>query len=215
MWILNSNKEWKEYKSNKFKVYVILHGFNGNLELLYNLFGEENVESIFLPEYDIYPKDWKNGNINWMDYNINKDEKNLATLVDNIILTKFRNMISNNNGPSLVITGSRGGQVTLSRLWNFWRGPSICLNAGCIIQDNIKGVNLGLITCGNDFFHSNNLLYTLNKFQNKTDKLVIYHNTNDDHSVQSYNEGMVLVLNKLFNSNFDVNLSDSGSILSL
>ena len=215
MWILNSNKEWKEYKSNNFKVYVILHGFNGNLELLHNLFGKENVESIFLPEYDVYPKGCKNGNMIWMNHNINKEEKNLATLVDNIILTKFKNMISNNNGPSLVITGSRGGQITLSRLWKFWQGPSICLNAGCIIPERIEGVNLGLLTCGNDFFHTNNLLHTLNKFQNKTDKLAIYHNTNDDHSVQSYNEGMLHVLNKLFNSNYDVNLSDSGSIVSL
>jgi hypothetical protein len=86
MWISNLNKEWKEYKPKQFRVYVIMHGFNGNLQLLENLFGKENVESIFLPEYDKYPKGWDKGNTNWMNDNINTQEKNLATLVDNMII---------------------------------------------------------------------------------------------------------------------------------
>lgn len=215
MWILNSNKEWEEYNSKEFKVYVILHGFNGNLQLLENLFGKQNVESIFLPEYDIYPKGWKEGNTNWMDDDINTQVKNLATLVDNIIIKKFESMIIDSNGPSLVVTGSRGGQVTLSRLWKFWRGSSICLNAGCVIQNKIEAINLGLITGGKDFFACKDLSNTLNKFKNKTDKLVIYHNTNDDHSVASYDEGMIHVINKLFHTTYDANLSYSASIISL
>ena len=214
MWILNSSNKWEKYNPSVFKVYVILHGFNGNLELLYNLYGKNNVETIFLPEYDIYPKGWQTNN-NWMNDKINTDEKNLATLVDNMIIKKFNYMIRESSGPSLVVTGSRGGQITLSRLWKFWRGPSICLNGGCQILEKITNVKLGVITCGKDFFHTNNLFYTLESFKNRTDELLIYHNTEDDHGVQSYDEAMLHLLNKIFNYNIDVNLDRTASVITL
>ena len=47
MWILDSNNKWESYVPSVFKVYVILHGFNGNIELLQKLFGKNNVETIF------------------------------------------------------------------------------------------------------------------------------------------------------------------------
>ena len=214
MWILDSNNKWRNYESLVFKVYVILHGFNGNVELLQKLFGKDNVETIFLPEYDIYPEGWQY-NTNWMNDKINTEEKNLATLVDNMIIKKFRYMIRESNGPSLVVTGSRGGQITLSRLWKFWRGPSICLNGGCRILEKLSNVKLGLITCGKDFFHTNNLFYTLESFKNKTDQLIIYHNTEDDHSVQSYDEAMIQLLNKIFNYNIEVNLNNRASVINI
>lgn len=210
MWIMESNGEWFEYVPKNNKIYVILHGFNGNTQIL-----EDNgwdIEEIYLHDYDKYPTDTK-----WGDNTINVDEKNLATLVDTYILPKFYELIKNNEGPALVLTGSRGGQITLSRLWKFWRGPSICLNGGCSFLEKPPhfGIKLGLITCGNDFFHTSNLVYTIKKFQNTVDKLIIYHNELDDHAVVCYNEAILILLNKFFNKDYNITLSKNAVCIEL
>jgi len=208
------NGEWYSYEPQENKVYVILHGFNGNTEIL-----TENgfdVEEIYLKNYDKYPYEKKNPNNDWYEDNIDLNQTNLATLVDNIILPHFIKLIQNGNGPSLVITGSRGGQITLSRLWKFWRGNSICLNGGCnIFENKLNNINLGLITCGNDFFRTSSLDYTINKFQKKVNDLVIYHNKDDDHSVKYYNEAILHIINKMYNYNVELELSQNAILLKI
>ena len=55
--------------------------------------------------------------------------------------------------PALIICGSRGCQVTIGIIWrHFWRGPSIIINAGCIMQKAHipKGVFPVVLPCGKD-----------------------------------------------------------------
>jgi|SaaInlStandDraft_5_1057022.scaffolds.fasta_scaffold01465_4 hypothetical protein len=197
------NGEWYSYEPQKNKVYVILHGFNGNTEIL-----KENgfdVEEIYLKDYDKYPEK----NDIWTGDDINRQKHNLATLVDNIILPRFIELINAGQGPSLVITGSRGGQITLLRLWEYWRGNSICLNGGCrILKQKLENVNLGLITCGNDFFDTSSLQYTIKTFQGKVDNLIIYHNKEDNHGVNYYNEAILHIINKMYNYDVELEISE-------
>ena len=75
-------------------------------------------------------------------------------MADDCFLPLIHQLIEQGNGPAAVVTGSRGGQITVVRLWaTGWRGPTVVLNGGCLpVRDartgNLPdGVPLGLI-CG-------------------------------------------------------------------
>jgi len=206
------NDNWKTYEPNPKVIYLISHGFNGNIEILQNL--GFTVYHIYEQVYDNYPTRWKEGDTTWIT-NPSGNGKNLASLVDMKILPQIKHLISIGEGPSLVLTGSRGGQVTMSRLWNFWRGPSICLNGGCTFTTPVPNVKLGLITGGNDFFQTKDLNYTMEKFKNWPDDCYVYHNINDDHSVSIYNEAITFLLGSMLNYKFDNKMSDGSIILKL
>uniref|UniRef100_A0A6C0BQG7 Uncharacterized protein n=1 Tax=viral metagenome TaxID=1070528 RepID=A0A6C0BQG7_9ZZZZ len=60
-----------------------------------------------------------------------------------------------NHPPAVVICGSRGSQVTIGLVWkHYWRGPTICINAGPLTSHTIipKGVYPILVTMENDYF---------------------------------------------------------------
>ena len=203
--------KWNTYVPNKKVIYIISHGFNGNTHIL-NKLGYK-VYHIYIKEYDKYPENWQTQQ--WMNTKFRtKPYFNLESLVDNVVFYQINDLISRGEGPCAILTGSRGGQVTLSRLWNFWKGPSVCLNAGCIFNSitDTKNIPLGLITGSKDFFRTKNIEFTSNKFNKWKGPLYIYHNTEDDHTMKYYNEAIVYLLNKLLNKNIKLNFSKNAVV---
>ena len=61
--------------------------------------------------------------------------------------------------PSLLLCGSRGGQVTAGQVWkHFWRGPTVCINAGCVTTNTAipPGVFLTALPCTRDDLFGHN-----------------------------------------------------------
>ena len=72
--------------------------------------------------------------------------------------------------PSCIIAGSRGGQVTMGKIWeSIWRGPCIVINAGSLTSQTIipKQVQVLFIIMGKDYFKSVN---TPQKVKSLTEK---------------------------------------------
>merc|ERR1712159_567581 len=106
--------------------------------------------------------------------------RNLATLADNVIMPQLEELIAAGRGPAIVIAGSRGGQVTLPRLWNIgWRGPTLCINGGCVKATVIPGapVRLVLFTGGQDYFETNDTQTTasLLRKEDVRQPILLYH----------------------------------------
>ena len=112
-------------------------------------------------EYDNYPENWQNNSL------VLNTGKNLGGLCQHI----NNYMIQHNIIPSAFIVGSRGGQVTIGKIWeSIWRGPTIIINAGCLITNTIipKYVTPLFITMEHDYFKNVN---TPNKVNNLFKKL--------------------------------------------
>ena len=71
-----------------------------------------------------------------------------------MVLPRIQALVAAGMGPTAVVTGSRGGQVTIVKLWEFWRGPSVVLNGADhrMARAPPPGVDLGLMCAGQDFF---------------------------------------------------------------
>jgi len=69
-------------------------------------------------------ENWEIGPSAW-----NLDEQNLASFGTDIVLPKIKEMIRRGRGPSAVVCGSRGGDVTIIKVWEAWRGPTVMINA--------------------------------------------------------------------------------------
>ena len=96
-----------------------------------------------------YPDGWENiTTVNLLD----DDDNSLVGLARHIgeDLIKNKKIL-----PRLIIAGSRGGQVVLPLLLQYyWRGPFIAINAGPLTSKSIlpKYTIPFCITCGNDYF---------------------------------------------------------------
>jgi len=100
-------------------------------------------------EYDNYPLNW---NQNGLVKNHGKHLGGIAELIKNYIQTS-------NQIPAAIICGSRGGQVTIGKVWDtIWRGPTVVINAGCLTTKTRipPEVSLMFITMGGDYFTSVN-----------------------------------------------------------
>jgi hypothetical protein len=135
-----------------------------------------------LPWHQVYPPGWKQGRPSLA----HNDGKNLATLADDVVVPKIQEMVANGSGPAAVIAVSPGGQITLPRLWQVgWRGPSICINAGCVKITGIPGapVRLAMVSPGPELFASASWRSMLDL--RKTDvhqPVLLYHDAIDgDH----------------------------------
>ena len=74
--------------------------------------------------------------------------------------------------PSLIICGSRGGQVTIGYLWKHYiRCPTIVLNGGCLTSRTRipRGVFHVMVTMGQDYFDTNQPSYTRSQFAELSD----------------------------------------------
>jgi len=138
-----------------------------------------------LPDY-LYPPGWDTGS---PDLSFNGGI-NLATLADNMVMSHIDQLIAAGRGPAAIIVGSRGGQVTLPRLWQLgWRGPVLCINGGCVPVSTIPGgaTRLVLVTGGGDNFLTRdpNVTRQLLRKEDPTKPILMYHNPTDGHMPQS------------------------------
>lgn len=89
--------------------------------------------------------------------------------------------------PSLIVCGSRGGQVVLKALLQtFWRGPFVCLN-GAVLTSNTILPAFGfpvLITQGFDNFPTYKTAWTVKQFKELSEegkKALVVHLPNEHH----------------------------------
>lgn len=185
---------WSRYQPDPKMVLVIGHGFNGNIERLQQL--GYTVECIYLRDYDRYPLDHATqpgrtpGRKAWLDRPIDaptKGVKDLATLVDDVVLRRIRQLVSAGHGPSAVVTGSRGGQVTISRLWKGWCGPSVVLNGGCepVDLEPHTEVTLGVL-CGS----THDWTFHRQRWLDWKGTVVHYDHPDNTHAIESYNDAI-------------------------
>ncbi len=191
---------WIDYIPNPKSVLIIAAGFNGNAERLHELGYLTTI--LYDEDYDRYPSNWAaegflHRPLNQPAASLSRD---LASFADNVVLPTIRELAARGNGPSLVFAGSRGGQVTINRLWRMWHGPSIVLNGGCGIKTAPpQGIPLGLLTQGQDFFSSKDISYTQRLFSSWPGEVIVYHHEADDHSVRSYNYAIGLIMSMVLN----------------
>ena len=87
-------------------------------------------------EYDKYPLLWEN---NSFVEGQGKHLGGIAELVEHKIYTE--KVI-----PSIIIAGSRGGQVTIGKIWErIWRGPTIVINAGVLTSRTMIPDNMPIL----------------------------------------------------------------------
>lgn len=180
---LKQDNYWIEYIPKKNLIFVIVPGAgtysNKNeytrLKTHFNLvyFGERG------SKYDRYPN-------NWYD---NKLVSDRGDHLGGLSFEILKYITGTGDIPSAIICGSRGGQVTIGKVWySIWRGPTIIINAGCLTtQTEIPiGVKPLFITMKHDYFTSVNsqskvksLFEKLNK--NKAEKGIFIHLPNEAH----------------------------------
>lgn len=145
--------EWVEYPYDMNLIYVIRPGAG----TFHNKEAYKNLEEYFVVRYfgesggvyDKYPQYWSN---NCQVSNTGKHLGGICELVK-------KHIIDNHEIPGIILTGSRGGQVTLGKIWEtVWRGPSIIINAGVLTTRTRipRDVYPLFITMENDYFTSVN-----------------------------------------------------------
>lgn len=129
-----------------------------------------------------YPPGWEDGT---PDLRYNRG-RNLATLADDVVLPLIQRLVKEGRGPACVIAGSRGGQVTIPRLWEMgWRGPTLVINGGCASTSQIPPlpVRLLLVTGGRDFFDTKDPRRTKQLLEKQDPKVPVwlYHDPDEGH----------------------------------
>ena len=196
--------QWHSYTPNPRHVLIILHGFNGSGRRLREL--GYKVTEIYVRHMDSYPKGWtqkaevRRKRLSAALPNANADGSkpyphDLISVADHVVFPRLQSLVRAGNGPCAILTGSRGGQVTISRLWKMWQGPSVVLNGGCTaIEAPPKHVNLGLMCGSGDFFRSRDPRFVHRHFDRWPGAVVHYHHPNDDHGVQTFAHAIGTVL---------------------
>lgn len=169
---LNIKNKWDKIIPEQKTVFVIRPGagtFRNKkaydfLEKEYNVvyFGQTG------GEYDNYPNGWQDNK------NILSTGKHLGGIAE-LVKTYIQKY---NIIPSIIIAGSRGGQVTIGKIWEIiWRGPTVVINAGCLLTNTkiYKETTPLFITMENDYFTSVN---TISKVKTLFD---IYKSTKYQH----------------------------------
>ena len=114
---------------------------------------EKNANVIYIAKsgglFDKYPDFWENNSF------VESQGNHLGGIAQLIEKKIYKENII----PSCIIAGSRGGQVTLGKVWErLWRGPCIVINAGSLTSQTIipKQVHILFIIMGKDYFKSVN-----------------------------------------------------------
>lgn len=133
--------------------------------------------------FDQYPPGWEDGT---PDASFNSGQ-NLAALADGGLQSAIVDLIKKGCGPSVVIAGSRGGQVTVPRMWQgVWRGPTIVLNAGCAGISAVPPapVRLVLASFGKDYFGTCDPDWTRQVLTKEDSRrpVLLHHDPEDDHT---------------------------------
>lgn len=155
-------------------------------------------------KYDKYPDNWEdNSLVSTNGYHLG----GITHLVKEYILKK--NII-----PETIIVGSRGGQVTIGKIWeSIWRGPTIIINAGCLTTKTKipQYVTPLFITMENDYFTSVNTigkvkyLFDYYKYDSEVSGYIIHlikhsHMPNlNSNLINLLNESCNFLINREFN----------------
>ena len=141
-------------------------------------------------EYDKYPLLWEN---NSFVEARGKHLGGIAELVEHKIYTE--KVI-----PSIIIAGSRGGQVTIGKIWErIWRGPTIIINAGVLTSRTMIPDNMPIlfIIMEKDYFKSVNTpqkvqnLIKMNSNQNPITNIIYLK---DHYHMPNLNQNLVSLL---------------------
>ena len=162
-------------------------------------------------KYDKYPDNWQ----------INKAVRSSGEHLGGL-MEVFRDKLDSGIIPCGVITGSRGGQVTIGKVWeNLWRGPTIIINAGCLTTNTIipEGVFPLFITMEKDYFNTVNRLSKVvklfyNLIRDPKQKAVFIHLLDEAH-MPNLNQ-IENIFSKCFNfliNNSNPNLNNSNIIV--
>jgi len=198
---------WQTYDPSKQTIVVIGPGAGlcANVHVYRELAqAGYNVVDVHDQEYDVladgeggyaYPPGWQWGT---PDLGFNAG-KNLATFADDLVLPVIRQLVAEGRGPAAVLCGSRGGQVTLPRLWQIgWRGPCVVINGGCVSTAAVPGppVRLVLATGGQDFFETKCPVSTgrLLKKDDERSLVLNYFHPDEPHMPQQLGGGVLMRL---------------------
>ena len=150
---INENGKWVFKEPTKDLVYIIVPGAGTyNNKVIYEkIKSDYNVVYIGSSGgvYDSYPLNWEmNGMVEMNGNNLG----GLACVIGD-------RMTRLNEIPALILCGSRGGQITIGKVWeSIWRGPTIIINAGCLTTNTQIpiGVKPMFIIMEYDYFTSVN-----------------------------------------------------------
>lgn len=121
--------------------------------------------------------------------------KNLATFVEDVVHPKIVELISEGRGPAVVIAASRGGIISLPKLWACgWQGPSVVGNAGFVGTASVpSAVPCVMMTAGWDCFLTRNPEATAAALQKEdpATPVLLYHDPREDHDLNRL-QGRVL-----------------------
>lgn len=200
------NKQWIQRKPSR-TIFVIAPGAG----VYSNRFAYQELQKYFTlvyigkrgDKYDRYPDNWS----------INKNVHNYGDHLGGLSRV-FKTIVDEGTIPCGVICGSRGGQVTLGKVWeDVWRGPSIIINAGCLTSRTHipKGVFPLFITMEGDYFKSVNTFQKVirlfyNYVEDPSQKAVFIHLLGDEHMPNLNSIG------ELFHKSFDFLLGNSDNL---
>mmetsp|Transcript_30826 Transcript_30826/g.98279 ORF Transcript_30826/g.98279 Transcript_30826/m.98279 type:complete len:490 (+) Transcript_30826:77-1546(+) len=189
------SSSWTPYRPNPRVVAVIAPGAGMRKHAyLYKELGRQgyDVVPIFDDSYDHYPPGTEVlGSIGitglrMPDMRFNRT-KNLATFVDDVVLPKIRDLIAEGRGPAVVIAASRGGIVSVPRLWEAgWRGPSVVGNGGFVSTAAVPAsAPCVLVTAGWDSFTTRRPETTasLLRKEDPSTPVLLYHDPREDHDL--------------------------------
>jgi hypothetical protein len=110
--------------------------------------------------YDKYPTYWENNSF------VVSSGNHLGGIAELVSQKIFNDNII----PCAIIAGSRGGQVTIGKIWErIWRGPTIMVNAGCLTTQTIipSEIPILFIIMEFDYFQSVNTPKKVKELINK------------------------------------------------
>jgi hypothetical protein len=186
---------WEEASPKQNTIFVICPGAGTARNRKAYQVLEKNFNIIYFAKsgglFDRYPDFWENNSFVESQGN---HLGGIAELIENKI-------IKDKIIPSCIIAGSRGGQVTVGKVWeSIWRGPTIIINAGCLTSQTIipKEVHVLFIIMGNDYFKSVNtpqkVTKLLEKYKKKDAKTNIIYLRNHYHMPNLNKELVELLL---------------------
>jgi hypothetical protein len=163
--VCNKRANWESKGANKQDVLVIEDGAGtrANKKVYDVLSKTYNVKFVRAGNRSFkYPTSWDKGTFG-------ENKNDLSGFGHEI----GRMILGDKFNPSVVVCGSRGGQIAMNVLLrHYWRGPFVCINAGVLTSNTpIPHEAFGVfLTFGNDEFPTKKLRYTIEKFNNLAPK---------------------------------------------
>lgn len=204
--------KWNSVEATPNLIFVICPGAGTYSNRIAYQYLEKSYQVIYIcksdkysqSKYDKYPPNWES---NSFVENTGEHLGGISQIVSDYIKWNYI--------PEAIICGSRGGQVTLGKIWeSFWRGPCLVINAGCLTSKTYipKKVLVLFIIMENDYFTSVNtvekvkILFDRYKSNTNQNGFVFYlpreyHMPNFNNKKVILKYGINLITNKQNNEN--------------